>query len=650
MTTTTANVYDTANQLLETRSNTTTGTLLAANVFDANGSMTKKCEGGTVTRTATNCTGTTVTTLNYDSLNRQVLAQKSGLAAETYAYDHEGRRIRKTSGTTTSNYLYQGEDIHAEYGTAYTAPNAVYTHGPATDDPLLRLAGTIGPNATAQYYHQDGIGSVVGVSNSTGATDATRRYSAWGEALGLAAVNSTSLRLTTTPAVQGGTLGLAWSDIANPTPNDWVGMYAVGAPDGNYLDWAYTTGASGGALTLPLSNPTLQPGASYEVRLCANDGFTRLATSASFTLNPTAPTLITTTAASKGSGLGIAWSGIATPTPADWAAVYVPGAPDDNYLDWAYTNGASSGALTLPLSNSTLQPGASYEVRLYANDGYTRLATSAPFTLAGVTTTPDPAGGHYGYTGREPDATGLVYYRARYYDPGQRRFTQRDPIGFGGGINQYAYVQNNPINFNDPNGLLARDVSNAWTQGVSYFDAGTNSFSAGAQSFAASFNQVLFSPVTVLDSIISPDDQIGLMMAAGPVVGESFALARNALTAIKDFSIAAKGGSLAAKLASTELSVIRYTQEGEKFLRYESANTAFSRITSSGGVTPGTFAAPASDGMVPLMQRAGMYNLPNPEILRPNVFKLQPPAGTPVIGPRSVVGGPGNEVIFPFGY
>ncbi len=60
------------------------------------------------------------------------------------------------------------------------------------------------------------------------------------------------------------------------------------------------------------------------------------------------------------------------------------------------------------------------------------------------------------YTGREWDKEiGLYYYRARYYDPMDGRFISKDPIGFKGGINQFQYVQNNPINFVDSTGLDA---------------------------------------------------------------------------------------------------------------------------------------------------------------------------------------------------
>ena len=59
------------------------------------------------------------------------------------------------------------------------------------------------------------------------------------------------------------------------------------------------------------------------------------------------------------------------------------------------------------------------------------------------------------YTGREYDrGTGLYYYRARYYDPEIGRFISEDPLGFQAGVNFYSYVNNNPINANDPMGLV----------------------------------------------------------------------------------------------------------------------------------------------------------------------------------------------------
>lgn len=72
----------------------------------------------------------------------------------------------------------------------------------------------------------------------------------------------------------------------------------------------------------------------------------------------------------------------------------------------------------------------------------------------------------YGFTGREhDDESGVIFFRARHYDPATGMFLQRDPIGFAGGdMNLYAYVWNNPTKWTDPSGL---SVDGSMTMGRS---------------------------------------------------------------------------------------------------------------------------------------------------------------------------------------
>lgn len=75
----------------------------------------------------------------------------------------------------------------------------------------------------------------------------------------------------------------------------------------------------------------------------------------------------------------------------------------------------------------------------------------------------------YQFTGREMDAPGLYYYRARYYSPMMAGFISEDQVRFGGGqLTFYGYAGGDPIMYRDPRGhelvlaLIGAGVGAAW--------------------------------------------------------------------------------------------------------------------------------------------------------------------------------------------
>ena len=94
------------------------------------------------------------------------------------------------------------------------------------------------------------------------------------------------------------------------------------------------------------------------------------------------------------------------------------------------------------------------------------------------------------YTGKydEPEI-GLIYFGARWYDPSLGRFLSVDPIEFYEGnifsFNRYAYANNNPYSYVDPDG---RAVETAWD----VFNVGI-----GVASFVSNFNSGNYSAAFV---------------------------------------------------------------------------------------------------------------------------------------------------------
>jgi len=77
-----------------------------------------------------------------------------------------------------------------------------------------------------------------------------------------------------------------------------------------------------------------------------------------------------------------------------------------------------------------------------------------------------------GYTGhREDPETGLTYMGARYYSPALGRFMGVDPAGVDAsnihGFNRYAYANNNPYRFIDPDGRVVETAVDIVSLGLS---------------------------------------------------------------------------------------------------------------------------------------------------------------------------------------
>src|SRR5581483_2102641 len=269
------------------------------------------------------------------------------------------------------------------------------------------------------------------------------------------APSTVSLTVSPASAAAGGTVTATWSGIASPTSTDWIGLYTPGAANTATHAWTYvscssTAGSARAAGSCAFPVPATLSAGSYELRLFANDSYTRLLTTSNafsvggaasttplppstatrtatttplpsstatraatatplppstatrtMTVTPT-PTgsstpgrtttttatalsavslTVSPTSAAAGGTVTATWSGIASPTATDWIGLYAPGAANTATLAWAYVSCSSAagsaraaGSCAFPLP-ATLSAG-SYELRLFANDSYTRLLTT----------------------------------------------------------------------------------------------------------------------------------------------------------------------------------------------------------------------------------------------------------------------------------
>ena len=101
----------------------------------------------------------------------------------TYAYDGLGRRIEKNINGKTKSYIYDNEDILAEFDEEGLFEK-YYVHGMGIDNPLAMLDNEFEngrDNFTSYYYHKDGMNSITSLTDKDGKEVEKYIYNAFGK-------------------------------------------------------------------------------------------------------------------------------------------------------------------------------------------------------------------------------------------------------------------------------------------------------------------------------------------------------------------------------------------------------------------------------------------------------------------------------------
>jgi RHS repeat-associated protein len=431
----TTRTYDAANELLSlTYSDGKTHAVTFA--YDADGQRTSMTDG----------TGTS--SWSYDSLHRITSTKTGAGATVTYAYDLKGQltkitypggthavtRIYDAAGRMTSVTDWLGNKTTFAYDldgnlVTETLPVSSGITVKYSYDANSRLTGIVdakGATSLATFSHtRDALGQLSGATETgvpSAGTD-TYTYTALNQLSGVnlgsysydAADNVTGLIVPAQVSLQYDT----GNELIKLTSGTQVTNFNYDTR-GNRLS---RTPPSGSALTYAYDQANRMTGfgsnATYHY---AGDGLrmskTVGATTEAFTWDR---------------------SGILPFLLADGTTNYVYG-PDGSPLEQVNGSGAlfylhdQQGSTRLLVNSSGV-----------VQDSYTYDAYGNVIGKTGTVANP------FGYDGEFADAeSGLIYLRARYYDPATSQFLTHDPIR--GGSNLYGFAANNPLNLRDPRG------------------------------------------------------------------------------------------------------------------------------------------------------------------------------------------------------
>jgi len=378
-------------------------------------------------------------TYTYDLLDRQTGASQSGNAL-SFTYDALGRNLTQVGpqGTVTSTWDLAGRR------TRITHPDSFYVDQDyLVTDELQKIrenGATSGAGVLATYAYDD-LGRRTSLTLGDGSStsygyDSVSRLTSLGHDLSGTSYDQT-LGFSYNPAGQ---------ITGNTRSNDsyaWTGHYNVNRGyTANGLNQYTASGSiaptydtkgnltSAGSTTYSYSSENLLTGVSGGITL-SYDPMMRLYQTAGGTPG-------TTRFGYDGTALIAEYNSSNT-----LQRRYVHGSGADEPVVWYEGSGTTDRRfLHADERGSVVAIGSSSgtSVDTYDEYGIPRSSNTGRFQYTGQTWLPE---------------LGMFYYKARIYSPTLGRFLQSDPIGYGDGMNWYAYGRADPVNKTDSTGLDA---------------------------------------------------------------------------------------------------------------------------------------------------------------------------------------------------
>jgi len=161
---------------------------------------------------------------------------------------------------------------------------------------------------------------------------------------------------------------------------DWVSIANAGSAVTTYVAYQYTGGGFSGSKSFPLAG---LPDGDYVARAYFNDSYTLAAESTVFHIGAAAVTTNKTTYAVNES-ITASWTALPG-NQRDWIALAYADSGPNQYVNWVYTNGVTSGSYAFAAG----LPAGTYVARAFVNDTFTIADESPPFQVgatASVTT------------------------------------------------------------------------------------------------------------------------------------------------------------------------------------------------------------------------------------------------------------------------